>query len=89
MQSGSQYCAVTANLTCVTDGIGAHGNNEACTFVANVDLMASAAFFHTESWYDYVTIGGTRYSGLAGPTGVVMTAGSTAASGPSRSLPRS
>ena len=33
--SGTQYCHVSSDGTCVTDGIGRHGNNERCTIRAN------------------------------------------------------
>ena len=75
--SGSQFCSVTANRSCVTDGLGNHGNNERCTFEVAQDLIATAVVFDTESNYDRLTIGATQYSGITGPSGVVMSAGST------------
>ena len=36
--SGHQYCEVTSDGLCVTDGAGSHGHNEACTMRAEVTL---------------------------------------------------
>jgi len=45
-----------------------YGMNEECTINAyEVDLTVSA--FSTESGYDILTVGGTRYSGTSGPPG--------------------
>ena len=62
--SGHQWCQVTNNGTCVTDGIGNHGNNEACTVMAMTPLFATTTYFNTEGYFDYITIGGQRYSGF-------------------------
>jgi hypothetical protein len=75
--TGSSFCHVTANLTCVTDGIGGHGNAESCTITAQSDLLLTSAYFSTESGFDYVTVGGVGYSGTTGPDGIPMVAGST------------
>ena len=63
--------------SCVHDGAGAHGNNERCTVSVRVYGRLTATQFRTESGYDYVTIGGVRYSGTAGPNNVAVSAGST------------
>jgi hypothetical protein len=76
--SGSQYCEISQDGACVTDGSGRYGNYEQCTVRAEVAMLVSAqAGFSTESGYDYVTLGGTRYSGTSGPTSLAMSAGET------------
>jgi hypothetical protein len=62
--SGSSYCQVTTDGTCVTDGDGDYGVDEQCTVSAEVALVVSAqGDFSTELDWDYVTIGSTSYSG--------------------------
>ena len=74
--SGSAYCQVTGD-TCLTDGVGNHGDGERCTVTANMDVYVTATYYNTENKLDYVTIGGTRYSGSTGPANVQMPAGSS------------
>merc|ERR1719232_2435110 len=45
---------------------GNYGNNEACTIQAQ-DVAISVDAFSTESRYDFLTMGGTAYSGTSGP----------------------
>lgn len=73
--SGSSSCEVTQGGTCVTDGADDNGNDERCTVRAELAMIVSAKGFSTESGYDRVTIGGTRYSGTNGPASVSMSAG--------------
>ena len=73
--SGANFCQIDAN-GCATDGEGAHGNGEACTISVTAAGFVTATQFDTESGYDYVAIGGTRYQGRAGPNGVAVAAGS-------------
>ena len=47
-----------------------HLFGEATTF-----LRVSVTLFDTENVYDYLTIGGTRYSGTNGPSAVLMNKG--------------
>ena len=80
--TGAEYCTVTANAAgvtgaCVTDGIGEHGINEACTVSATTDLYATSTYFHTENYYDFVLLNGTWYSGTVGPANAFMNAGQT------------
>ena len=74
---GEQFCNTVQNAEqCVTDGSGAHTNNEYCVIRATRALVASATpSFNTESVYDFITIAGTQYSGTSGPQNVVMQAG--------------
>ena len=74
--AGETFCQIDAN-GCATDGAGEHGNDEACTVQVNQAGYLTATEFDTESGYDYVTIGGTRYEGRNGPYGVAVGAGST------------
>ena len=80
--SGSSFCQIDDN-GCATDGAGGHGNNEACTIRVDGAGTLTAYQFDTEprfdnvTYYDYVTIGGTRYDGSTGPNGVAVAAGST------------
>ena len=80
--TGSQHCQVVADAAgtagaCVTDGAGPHGNSEMCIISALQPMYVSTTSFSTESYYDYLMIGGTRYSGTNGPTGVTMATGTT------------
>ena len=74
--AGSSFCQIDAN-GCATDGAGAHGNYEACTIRVGAAGTLTATQFDTETGYDYITIGGIRYEGSTGPTGVAVAAGST------------
>merc|ERR1719436_742198 len=47
---------------------GSYGNNEACTIDAN-NVAFTVDAFSTESRYDFLTVGGVRYSGTSGPAG--------------------
>ena len=59
----------------MTDGVGHHGNNEACTVEVLQTGLLSATEFQTESGYDYIIIGGRRYQGTSGPSNLSVTAG--------------
>jgi len=74
VESGAAYCQVSSDGRCVTDGIGSHGPDEACTVRATMELWATASFFSVENYWDHVTIGGTQYSGTNGPFSVAMSA---------------
>ena len=74
---GTDFCQVINGGTCVTDGSGNHGNNEACTIQAMVaGTISSVGNFDVESHrscaYDYILIGTRRFcgSGRAAPTNV-------------------
>jgi subtilisin family serine protease len=45
-----------------------YGNNQVCQVTLYGDVSISVDAFNTESRYDYLTIGGTRYSGTSGPS---------------------
>ena len=73
---GSGYCEIDSN-GCATDGTGPHGNNEVCSIRVDVAGTLFSTSFDTESDWDYITIGATRYEGSTGPNGVAVAAGST------------
>lgn len=75
VQSGSG-CQIDSR-GCATDGPGEHGDNEDCTIRVPSSGRLTATQFDTERNFDYVTIGGARYEGTAGPDGVAVAAGST------------
>jgi hypothetical protein len=63
---------------CITDGTDSYRHQERCTVRATQALSVSASgSSHTESYHDWITIGGTRYSGTSGPSNVIMAAGQT------------
>ena len=70
--SGSQYCSLYNGGSCV--GNEPYHNNERCNITALQPLYATAHRFDTESFFDYLSIGRTRYSGSMGPTNVRMRA---------------
>ena len=85
--SGQQYCQPVAAAglpasQCITDGIGNHGNAERCTIRVTQNVYVTSVYFETEANYDFITIGGTQYSGTGSeyfslPSDVVMAAGET------------
>lgn len=88
---GDTYCHILTNGTqsaqlsahsghCVTDGENVpHTNNELCIVEALQPLYATATYFDTESYYDYVRINNTGpyYSAQTGPMNRYMNAGDT------------
>ena len=74
--SGGEYCHVTADGLCVTDGDGQHTANEACAVQATRGVVVTATQYAIESTYDYVTLDGVEYkSSGSPPSGVAMMAG--------------
>ena len=58
--SASDGCITSSNHP------ASYGNNEECTVtLTQVDVRVDA--FDTEANYDFLTVGGTRYSGSSGP----------------------
>ena len=52
------------------------GHNERCNItVADAGQISAVGTFATESYYDYVTLGGQQYSGSTGPSEVILQAG--------------
>jgi len=59
-------CTKTGNCIQSKNHPGDYGNNEDCTINAyEVDITVEA--FSTESGYDFLSMGGTQYSGTSGP----------------------
>merc|ERR1719330_271729 len=46
---------------------GSYGNNEECTITLQ-EVAVTVDAFNTEARYDFLTVGGTRYSGSSGPS---------------------
>ena len=67
--SGSVVNAI-GDEQCISSNIhpGSYGNNEECT-VEMTDIVVRVAAFNTEARYDFLTVGGVRYSGSSGPSG--------------------
>jgi len=59
-------CTKTGNCIQSRNHPGSYGNNEACTIDAN-NVAFTVDAFSTESGYDFLTVGGVRYSGTSGP----------------------
>lgn len=50
-------CYVTSGGTCVTDGVGNHGNNERCSISVLHNTFVSTTYFSTEGGFDHLTVG--------------------------------
>lgn len=73
-------CHVTSSGTCVTDGFGAHDNNERCTIsILRTGTMYVVGNLSLETCCDYFTISGdsTPRNTMATLNGVAITAGQT------------
>jgi hypothetical protein len=73
--TGSEFCSVSSDGMCITDGSGEYANDEACTIRAEVAMSITATEFNTEFGFDRFTVGATAYSGSTGPTNVQVAAG--------------
>ena len=75
--TGENYCHLSNDGACVTDGPGDYEANEACSVRAEKPLMLYSTSFDIQSFGedDQVTVGGVEYRGLQGPNGVSMAAG--------------
>ena len=74
--TGRQFCELTPNGTCVTDGSKPYGSDEACTVTALVAGTLTSVGFVTQ-YGDRLTVGGRAYQGRTGPFEVVMAPGET------------
>jgi len=59
-------CACVGNCIQSNNHPDNYGNNEACTINAN-NVAFTVDAFSTESGYDFLTVGGSSYSGTSGP----------------------
>ena len=75
--SAGAKCELTNGGTCISDLN--YTNSERCTFRAEAIISVSATYFETAGYYDWITIGDTRYYGTSGPSNVLMAAGETIA----------
>ena len=72
---GSQWCSITSNGECVTDGTGNYGNNERCTIRAEQSLYATATYLTRVAATTFrLPAGGGE---VTGPVGIAMAAGAT------------
>jgi len=60
-------CRLIDNCIQSNNHPGNYGNNEECTIRAH-EVVISVDAFNTESRYDFLTMGGTSYSGTSGPS---------------------
>ena len=76
--SGGPFCVTSHDGRCVTDGLGApYGSNEDCEIEVLATGLLYSTQFDTELRWDHLTVDGERYSGTAGPDGVMVTANET------------
>merc|ERR1712151_521650 len=59
-------CTQVGNCIQSNNHPGSYGNNEECTIDAN-NVAFTVDAFSTESGYDFLTVGGSQYSGSSGP----------------------
>merc|ERR1711939_978230 len=65
--SGSEYCQISNDGLCITDGVGGYGHNENCEIRTLRPLIATATQYHAENNYDFLTVAGVEYRGEDGP----------------------
>merc|ERR1719454_718764 len=60
-------CTMSGACVSSSNYPGNYGNNQACSVQLWGDIPLRTEAFNTESGYDYLTVGGTPYSGSSGP----------------------
>jgi hypothetical protein len=79
--AGAQFCEVDfgpgSSGACISTRGVQYGNNEACVVRAEAALTVSTRRFHTDDGFDFVLLGGVRYTGRNGPNQVHMAPGET------------
>merc|ERR1719150_1658644 len=60
-------CPMDGNCIQSSNHPSNYGNNEACTVSLSGNIPLATEAFSTESGYDFLTVGGVRYSGSSGP----------------------
>jgi len=62
-------CTMSGDGDCISskNHPSSYGNNEECTVTLAGDIALSVEAFSTESGYDFLTMGGSTYSGSSGP----------------------
>merc|ERR1719384_1694293 len=60
-------CAIDGDCVQSNNHPSNYGNSEACSIELYGEIALSTDAFNTESRYDWLTAGGTRYSGTSGP----------------------
>merc|ERR1719199_2443434 len=53
---------VSSDGTCITEGPGAYGNSETCTFTLNVHAEVASTEWAVENYFDHITVDGTTNS---------------------------
>lgn len=61
IMTGKEYCELSAEGRCVTDGPGFYGNREHCSIRVVHPLTVSAVQYDVEDRQDYVTVKGKAY----------------------------
>jgi len=60
-------CTLSGSCVSSNNHPGNYGNNEQCNIQLFGDIPISVEAFNTEARYDFLTMGGTQYSGSSGP----------------------
>jgi len=61
-------CTMSGSCVSSSNHPGNYGNNEQCSITLFGDIPLSVEAFNTEARYDFLTMGGTQYSGSSGPS---------------------
>mmetsp|Transcript_24350 Transcript_24350/g.72829 ORF Transcript_24350/g.72829 Transcript_24350/m.72829 type:complete len:1194 (+) Transcript_24350:117-3698(+) len=74
--SDSSVCQLLEGNSCISDGASSdYGNGESCAYVALQDFELDVQEFAIGSGVDLLLVGGTQFSGVAGPNGTFVAAG--------------
>jgi len=73
--SGSEYCQISNDGRCITDGVGGYGHNENCEIRTLRPLVATATEYDIEHGYDFLMVAGVKYMGADGPQGLQLDQG--------------
>merc|ERR1719492_691550 len=61
-------CTMSGSCVSSSNHPSNYGNNEQCTISLYGEIPISVEAFNTEARYDFLTMGGTQYSGSSGPS---------------------
>ena len=65
-------CSVSGQCVTSPNYPSYYSNNQACTITPQVSGVLSVVSFYTENYFDYLTVGGTRFMGSNDPAGVAV-----------------